>query len=93
MDNPKLTTLLIAKLACCGLLLLALTGSLASWLAWAAGEGRIYLALAAAGSVAALLVIRRRRRPSARPLDPASLRPVARAGMASPAPSPPERAG
>ncbi len=90
-DRRSTAVLLTAKLACCGLLLLALTGSLASWLAWAAGEGRIYLALAVFGLVVivALRVLRRRR--LARPLDPATFRPVTPTGTPSVAPSPPER--
>ncbi len=71
-----MTALLVAKASCCGLLLLALTGSLATWAAWAAGEGLVYLvpAVAAAVFFLARRARRARRRPAARGLEPTTLR-------------------
>ncbi len=76
MDHDRgMIALLVAKVSCCGLLLLALTGSLASWAAWAAGDGLVYLIPAAAGVAAFFLLRRARRRAAPGGLDPGTLRP------------------
>ncbi len=80
--DKGMTALLVAKASCCGLLLLALTGSLASWAAWAAGDGLVYLVPVAVAAAAFFLARRARRRPAASGLDPATLRPFSETEVA-----------
>ncbi len=59
--------LIVAKIVCCGVLVLALTGALGGVGAWLLGDGLVWLVPVAAVAAASLLVWWRRRPRDPRP--------------------------